>query len=192
MDGYAPRHWLLLTYRVPRDPSCFRTYIWRQVKALGCLYLQQAVWLLPLTSDLRGEIEKLSAKIKEFGGESSVLTATSPSQAWEERVTAGFNAIHDEEYAKIAEKEERFEDEIRRETRREKFTFAELEDVEAEWEKLKRWPERVGARDFFGAPGRQETEARLEAGERILAELTRRVHEYQGVEDRTAKEGADT
>ncbi len=182
MAECLPREWLLLVYRVPAEPSRMRTYVWRQVRALGALYLQQAVWLLPKTERLEAELQELAAKVEGFGGEASVLATTSPSPAWEERVIAGFNQARAEEYAEVVEDEERFEDEIRRETRKEKFTFAELEDTEANWEKLRRWFERVRERDFFGAPGRGEAEARLQAGERLLEEFTRRVYQRQGVE----------
>ncbi len=114
-----------------------------------------------------------------------MLTTSSPNSAWEERVTAGFNQARAEEYAEVAEDEERFEDEIRRETRKEKFTFAELEDTEANWEKLKRWYERVQQRDFFGAPARKEAEARLAEGDRLRQEFTRRVYELQQVAETT-------
>lgn len=179
----VPRQWLLLIYRLPAEPSRMRTYIWRQVKALGSLYFQQAVWLLPKTERLEEEFKRLVAKIEEFGGEASLLTAVSPSLTWEDRVISSFDEARNEEYAEIVENEERFEDEIRRETRKEKFTFAEMEELEAEWERLKRWHERVRERDFFEAPGRKEAEARLEEGERLLEGFTRRVYERQGVEE---------
>lgn len=183
MDEYAPRLWLILAYKVPSEPTRIRTGVWRQVKALGCLHLQQAVWLLPQTAQTEAELQKLAERIEEMGGEASLLSTSSQSPAWEERTIAGFNRARDEEYNEVVENEERFEDEIRRETRKEKFTFAEMEDMEADWEKLKRWHERVVARDFFGAPGRQEAEARLEEGERMLEGFNRRVYEHEGVEE---------
>lgn len=176
------RQWLMLTYRVPPEPTRFRTYIWRQVKAFGCLHLQQAVWLLPDTPGLNSEFRKLVSKIEEFGGEASLLTTVSPDSEWETKVIAGFNAIRDEEYAEIEENGERFEDEVNRETRKEKFTFAELEDLEADWEKLKRWKAKVQERDFFDAPGRQEAEARLAEGAKLLEGFTRKVYEREGME----------
>jgi len=78
MNERSLRRWLMLTYRVPSEPTRFRTYIWRQVKALGCLHLQQAVWLLPETPDLDSEFRKLVSKIEEFGGEASLLSTVSP------------------------------------------------------------------------------------------------------------------
>ena len=186
-----PREWLLLVYRVPAEPSRMRTYVWRQVKALGALYLQQAVWLLPKTERLECELQALALKIEGFGGEASVLTTTSPSFTWEERVIRGFNQARAEEYAEVSEDEERFEDEIRRETRKEKFTFAELEDTEANWEKLRRWFERVGERDFFGAPARHDAEARLAEGDRLRREFTRRVYEHERVAEAAEDQGGD-
>ncbi len=175
------RQWLFLVYRIPAEPSRMRTYAWRQVKALGALYLQQAGWLLPKTERFERALQDLVAKIEEFGGEASLFGTISPGAAWEEKVMRSFNQARDEEYAEIVENEERFEDEIHRETRKEKFTFAELEEAEAEWERLKRWYDRVRERDFFDDPGRQEADARLEAGESLLDEFTRRVYERQGV-----------
>ncbi|HZK67692.1 MAG TPA: Chromate resistance protein ChrB [Chloroflexota bacterium] len=182
MDEQVPRQWLILAYKVPSEPTRIRTSVWRQVKALGCFHLQQAVWLLPKTVQTEAELQKLSASIEEMGGEASLLSTSSQNAAWEERTIAGFNRARDEEYAEVIENEERFEDEIRRETRKEKFTFAEMEDMEADWEKLNRWHQRVVARDFFGAPGRQEAETRLMEGERMLVEFNRRVYEHEGVE----------
>jgi len=190
MNERSLRRWLMLTYRVPSEPTRFRTYIWRQVKALGCLHLQQAVWLLPETPDLDSEFRKLVSKIEEFGGEASLLTTVSPDPEWETRVIAGFNAIRDEEYAEIVENEERFEDEVRRETRKEKFSFAEMEDLEADLEKLKQWRAKVRKRDFFRAPGGKEADARLAEGERLLEEFTRKVYAREGMDEPVSgKEG---
>jgi hypothetical protein len=188
MGGDSARQWLLLTYRVPSEPTRCRAYVWRQVKSLGCLYLQQAVCLLPYRPDLDRQFQQLVSKIEEFGGEATLLTATSRDAEWETKVIAGFNAMRDEEYGEIAENEERFEDEVRRETRKKKFTFAELEDLEADWEKIGRWMEKVRERDFFGAPGRRVAEARLVKGKKLLQEFTGRVYARQGVEGPTGTE----
>lgn len=191
MEAQVPRRWLILAYKVPQEPTRIRTYVWRQVRALGCLHLQQAVWLLPKTPATEAELQRLSARIEEMGGESSLLATTSQSPEWEARTIAGFNRARDEEFAEVVENEERFEDEIRRETRKEKFTFAEMEDMEADWEKLKRWHERVVARDFFGAQGRRESEARLAEGEKLLGEFTSRVYEHEGFQESRKAEQAD-
>jgi len=153
------------------------------MRMLGALNLQQMVCLLPKTPDLESEFMRLAYKIEEFGGEANLLTITSPSKEWEDRIIAGFNATVDEEYAEIAENEERFQDEIHRESRKEKFTFAELEDMEADREKISREMAKVQARDFFGSPGRLKAESQMTESRKLFEEFTREVYTHEGVEE---------
>jgi len=183
VNNDTARQWLLLIYKVPQDPTRFRTYLWRQMRMLGALSLQQMVCLLPKTPDLESEFMRLAYKIEEFGGEANLLTITSPSKEWEDRIIAGFNATLDEEYAEIAENEERFQDEIRRESRKKKFTFTELEDMEEDREKISREMAKVQARDFFGAHGRLLAEAQMAESRKLFEEFSRKVYAHEGVEE---------
>jgi len=183
VNNDTARQWLLLIYKVPQDPTRFRTYLWRQMRMLGALSLQQMVCLLPRTPDLESEFMRLAYKIEEFGGEANLLEITSPNREWEDRIIASFNATVDEEYAEIAENEERFQDEIRRESRKKKFTFTELEDMEADREKISREMAKVQARDFFGAPGRLIAEAQMAESRKLFEEFSRKVYAQEGVEE---------
>jgi hypothetical protein len=173
--GEALRRWLLFIYRVPQDPPGRRTYVWRQLKQLGAAYLQQAAAILPATPDLRVALSALAERVREFAGEASLLETTSADPAWEAETIARFNRGRDEEYAELIENVERFEDEIARESRRGKFTFAELEDLESDWEKLGRWRARIRARDFFDAPSRGTADAVLERARLALEAFTAQV-----------------
>ena len=183
MTNETARQWMLLIYKVPQDPTRFRTYLWRQMRMLGALNLQQMVCLLPKTPDLESEFMRLAYKIEEFGGEANLLTITSPSKEWEDRIIAGFNTTVDEEYAEIAENEERFQDEIRRESRKQKFTFTELEDMEADREKISREMAKVQARDFFGSLGRLKAESQMAESRKLFEEFSRKVYAREGVEE---------
>ena len=55
----------------------------------------------------------------------------------------------------------KFLTEIEHEFAIEKFTLAELEEEEAELDKLQRWHERIDARDIHGAPGAADAKAAL-------------------------------
>lgn len=173
------RHWLLLIYRVPQSPPGRRTYVWRQLKGLGAVYLQQAAALLPNQPQIRQALDALSARIQEGEGEVSLLETTSPSLAWEQDVIGRFNSLRNAEYAELGRAVERLEDDIRRETRKEKFSFAELEDVESDWEKLQRWQDRITTRDFFGAVRRAETLEALERGKAALAAFVAAVEDHE-------------
>src|SRR5262249_30714465 len=39
--------WLLLIYRVPPEPTRLRAAVWRRIKSLGAIYLQNSVAALP-------------------------------------------------------------------------------------------------------------------------------------------------
>lgn len=182
VDSTHPRRWLLLIYRVPQDPPGRRTYVWRQLKQLGAVYLQQAVAIVPDRPDLHTGLEHLAERIGGFGGEVSLLETTTPTPAWEEGLIGRFNAARDAEYTELIENVERFEDEIRRERRKERFHFAQLEDIEAEWEKLQRWHERVLRRDFLEAPARTDAATALQRGREALEAYAAEVYAREGVE----------
>lgn len=177
------RHWLLLIYRVPQDPPGRRTYVWRQLKQLGAVYLQQAAAILPDQPEVRAAAETLADWIRDVGGEVSLLGTSSPAPDWETSLVARFNDARDEEYAEVVENVERFEDEVARESRRGKFTFAELEELESDWEKLQRWDERVRARDFFDAPGRDILIAALRRAKIDLETFTTSVYAHENVQE---------
>jgi hypothetical protein len=181
-EGTELQRWLLLIYRVPQEPASRRTYVWRQLKQLGAHYLQQAAAILPDRDGMRSNLETLSQKIREYGGEVSLLSTVSPDEGWEGELMARFNQARDAEYTEVVENVERLEDEIKRERRKGRFTFAQLEDIEGEWEKLQRWYERVHARNFFDAPGRADAAAALACGQAALEAFTAEVSAREGVE----------
>lgn len=173
--------WLLLIYRVPQEPPGRRTYVWRHLKQLGAVYLQQAAAILPDRPDLRSGLETLAAWIRDIQGEVSLLETASPDAAWQQALTERFRQASNAEYAELVETVERFEDEIRRESGKGKFTFAELAELEADWDKLQRWRTQIHVRDCFAAPGRQESEVALERGRLALDAFAATVeaHEQQ-------------
>src|SRR5262245_27350136 len=61
--------WLLLIYRIPRQPSAGRVFVWRKLNQLGAIALQDAVWVLPSTPRTREQFQWLAAEISELGGE---------------------------------------------------------------------------------------------------------------------------
>ena len=70
-----------------------------------------------------------------------------------------------------------------RESQRGKYTFAELEDSEADWEQIQRWLARIDARNFFTAPGRVDVVAAIEPGQARLEQFASAVYAHEGVQD---------
>jgi hypothetical protein len=75
IEGFPVRPWLLLIYKVPRDPTASRVYVWRKLKQLGAVALQDAAWVLPGTARTLEQFRWLSAEITELGGEATLLSA---------------------------------------------------------------------------------------------------------------------
>lgn len=64
--------WLFLVYRIPREPSAGRVFVWRKLQQLGAISLQDAIWVLPKTQRTQEQFQWLAAEIKELKGESTL------------------------------------------------------------------------------------------------------------------------
>lgn len=73
--GLVVKRWLLLVYRIPREPTAGRVYVWRKLKQLGAVSIQDAVWVVPRTPRTQEQFQWLAAEISELGGEATLLEA---------------------------------------------------------------------------------------------------------------------
>jgi len=151
--------WLLLVYRVPREPTRLRATVWRRLKALGAVYLQNSAAVLPDSPAHERSLRTLRREIVEMGGTAQVMRCAVLAGASE--VTANYNAARDEEYEEILDKCRDFLAEIDKETAAAHFTYAELEENDEDLTKLRGWFDKVRARDVLAAARREETEAAL-------------------------------
>lgn len=154
--------WLLISYNLPTEPSRYRVATWRSLKRLGALNIQQSLWCLPLTGENDSSLRKVSADIEEAGGSSFLMKAAFVRPLEERRVVGLFDEMRDVEYGEFVAECEKFLAEIRKEISKAKFIFAELEEEEAEFEKLAAWYGRIAARDLFGAAGGAKAKEKLE------------------------------
>ncbi len=78
--------WLLLHYKVPREPSASRVYVWRKLKRLGAVLLHDAIWVLPATPRTLEQFQWLAAEIVELEGEALLWEARLSQPEQEERL----------------------------------------------------------------------------------------------------------
>jgi DNA-binding transcriptional regulator PaaX len=167
----APKHgpWLMLIYRVPSDSSRARVAVWRELKRLGGFYVQQAVCVLPDRDDLRASLERIRKRIDELDGSSIFLTLDNVDADAEAQFVAGFREQSAKAYAEIIEEcDTKFVKEIEFERFRENYTFEEAEEIRQDLEKLRRWLDKVEARDWMNADGRDAARERVADCERLL------------------------
>jgi hypothetical protein len=67
--------WLLLIYKIPREPTAGRVAVWRKLKQLGAIALQDATWVLPQTPRTLEQFQWLAAEIVELDGEALLWEA---------------------------------------------------------------------------------------------------------------------
>src|SRR5947209_3955641 len=97
------RQYNILVYQVPSQPSAARVGVWRELKRLGALYLQQSVCILPNTAPLRASMEKVAARVAELGGTYHLLPLRSLPPEEDDKIVAGFLAQSTQQYDEIIE-----------------------------------------------------------------------------------------
>lgn len=167
--------WLLLTYKVPPEPAKRRVALWRKLKGMGAVYLQNGVCLLPKTDDHVRRLKMIENDIVEMEGTSVILETIALDRVQEEKVLARFKADRDEEYREFIDKCDDFDAEIAKETAAQHFTYAELEENDVDLKKLQGWLEKIRKLDFYKAELQAESDRRLRACEALLDEYARRV-----------------
>jgi ChrB-like protein len=145
--------WIVLIYRLPAGESRARVAVWRELRRSGALHLQQSVVVAPDAEAFRGEVERLREVISGVGGQVTALRAESLDPGDDERFRAAWNEARDEQYRELKGECAKFLAEIDHEFAIEKFTLAELDEEEAEMDKLRRWHERIRRLDVHDAAG---------------------------------------
>ena len=162
------RTWLLLIYTVPAEPSRKRAFIWREVKRVGAVYLRDGVCALPEQPETARSLRAIAAKAQEFEGEATLVRGARLDPARAEWLVSRSRESRAEEYADVAREAERLLEHVARETEHREFTFAELEELEADLGKLKRWTAQVRARDYFGAGADERVQTLLDRCDQAL------------------------
>jgi hypothetical protein len=150
--------WVLLIYRLPREPSRHRVAVWRKLRDLGALYLQDGVAALPEDAVTREQLEWLQLRVREAGGEATLWEAKPGTVAEEAELVGAFRSSREEAYRTIIAEAER----LRRKA--EMGGGAPLERLG----KLEREFRAERRRDYFRSPLRREAAAALKAARQAV------------------------
>jgi hypothetical protein len=164
--------WFLLTYRLPADRSSARVAVWREVRRSGALQLQQSVIAFPEGEPFARAVARIQAAVDEVGGSAVAVRAEPLDAADDARLRAAWNEARAEEYGELISECEKLVAEIEKEFGKQKFTLAELDEEEAELDKLKRWHERITARDVSGCDRAADAETAMQLASEALVRYT--------------------
>lgn len=173
-------HFTLLVYRMPTKPTAGRVAVWRQLKKIGAIYLQQSVCVFPANSEVRRDLEPILRRITDESGEFHLLPLRKLDRAEELKLIQQFQEQTSNHYQEIIENcEINFTKEIEFEIFRKNLTYEEAEEIRAEYEKIVAWFDRVKRRDWFGAPNMSSAREWLERCERMLDDFEAQVFATQ-------------
>lgn len=93
--------WLLLVYRIPRQPTAGRVFVWRKLRQLGAVALQDAIWVLPQTARTQEQLQWLATEITELKGEAILWEADQLYATDTDALRRQFTDAVDAEYREI-------------------------------------------------------------------------------------------
>ena len=134
--------WVLLVYRIPREPTSSRATIWRKLKRLGALLLHDAVWVLPATPWTREQFQWLAVEIGELEGEAYLWESRLLLNGQKDALVRQFQARVDATYQEILDG---------------------LEQDDADLVALSRKYQQVRAQDYF------HSEVGIQVRERLMS-----------------------
>lgn len=171
--------WLLLTYKVPAEPTKIRVGIWRRIRSLGAVYLQNSICVLPLTTEHQRQLRMVQSDIEQAGGEAVIFETQALDAKQEERVVAYFKRDREQDYEEFLEKCADYKKEIEKEVKAGHYSFAEIKENDEDLKKLKNWLERIKVVDFYGAPARATAKQQLVECEALLENYANEVFERE-------------
>jgi hypothetical protein len=167
--------WRLITYRLAVEPSRHRVAVWRELRRLGAVQLQQGTWAVPGGEGFDEGFAHVLESITAAGGQPVVL-AVADEQDSTARLEALFTEQREAEWTEFLGDCGKYEAELAGEVAKGKLTLAELDEEEQSLERLRRWYRMIRARDLFGAPSAAAAEARLKECAEALERFAERVY----------------
>jgi polyhydroxyalkanoate synthesis regulator phasin len=134
--------WVLLAYRLPREPSTPRTAVWRKLRRLGAAQVLDGLAALPLDARNREQLEWLADEVVEAGGEATIWVGELGSAAQQRELASRMVEVVAADYRTLIEQAA---------SARQQPTGQRRRTVK----RLRRELRRIRGRDYFPPPERE-------------------------------------
>jgi Protein ChrB, N-terminal len=141
--------WVLLAYRLPRQPSTPRSAVWRKLRRLGAAQLLDGLVALPLDRRNRESFEWIADEIVDAGGEATIWIGAPASAAQERELVMRVSEAAAAEYRLVIDEANR-------------LLAASTPPRRALW-RLRRELRRIRTRDYFPVAERELAHQAVEA-----------------------------
>ncbi len=140
-----PFEWVLLAYRLPREPSTPRITVWRKLKRLGVAQLLDGLVAMPADARTREQLDWIADEVIEAGGTATVWLGRPGSTAQQKALAGEMSAAVADDYAAVL-------------AAADDAASADEPDRRRTLARLRRELHRIGLRDHF--PPREREAAR--------------------------------
>ena len=93
--------WLLLLYSLPTKRNTERVAVWRRLKKMGAAQLTTSTYLLPDQPAQHEHFQWLAKRIRDSGGDATLVRAQEIEGLTPEKVVSLFNSARDQEYVAL-------------------------------------------------------------------------------------------
>ena len=169
--------WVLILLQIPSEPSRHRVAVWRQLRKAGAVTVSSGVWALPAGPAFQPDLDRAGELCRNGGGTLAVIDASPRDEASAALIRDAFKTVRLDEWAEFLADCGKFEEEIAKEIRKRKFTFAELEEEEQSLERLRRWYRDLKKRDVLELPEAKTANERLRACTAVLDDYAEQVYQ---------------
>jgi hypothetical protein len=152
-DAQGPGTWVLLAYRVPREPSTPRIAIWRKLKQLGVAQLGDGLVALPADARTREHLEWVAQEVIEAGGVAGVWLAQPTTRSQERHLASTMAQARASEYAAVRDQAH---------TAGRTATAGMNGERAVAVRRLRAQLRRISRRDYFPPPERDQAKAAVE------------------------------
>ncbi|BBH70155.1 hypothetical protein ACTI_68400 [Actinoplanes sp. OR16] len=141
--------WVLLAYRIPREPSRPRIAVWRKFERLGVARLGDGLVALPADARTREQFDWIAEEIVEAEGSATVWLASPAVEEQEQQIATGMRQARAAEYQAVID---------------EAVAAGGGTDTERArvLRRLRAELHRIGRRDFFPPAQRDQARAAVE------------------------------
>jgi hypothetical protein len=174
---------MLVLVRLAGEPSRHRVAVWRELRRVGAVPVTQGAWLMPATPLFVAAEQNVRELAERGSGEVITVEVTDKGDSpGSSALASAFAAARVAEWAEFSADCDKFEAEIAKEIRIEKFTLAELDEEEQSLDRLRRWYRELKLRDVQDLPDGAAAEQRLKECAEVFDDYADQV--YRAMHDR--------